>query len=76
MKKRKLGNSGLEVSSIGFGCKGYESELSNWFPEKGEAISHSALPLSWGDFFDTAEVCMVLTLTKSWLRFPSLTETK
>jgi hypothetical protein len=27
MQKRKLGNSNLEVSAIGFGCMGYEPEL-------------------------------------------------
>lgn len=56
MKKRKLGNSGLEVSSIGFGCMGMSQSYPP-FPEKGEAISllRSAVELGV-TFFDTAEV--------------------
>ena len=56
MKKRKLGNSGLEVSAIGFGCMGMSHSYPP-FPEKGEAISllRSAVELGV-TFFDTAEV--------------------
>jgi len=56
MKKRKLGNSGLEVSAIGFGCMGMGQSYPP-FPEKGEAISllRSAVELGV-TFFDTAEV--------------------
>ncbi|MFY9301851.1 MAG: aldo/keto reductase [Atribacterales bacterium] len=56
MKKRKLGNSGLEVSAIGFGCMGMSQSYPP-FPEKGEAISllRSAVELGV-TFFDTAEV--------------------
>ncbi|NLY04786.1 aldo/keto reductase [Candidatus Sordicultor fermentans] len=56
MKKRKLGNSGFEVSAIGFGCMGMSQSYPP-FPEKGEAISllRSAVELGV-TFFDTAEV--------------------
>ena len=56
MKKRKLGNSGLEVSAIGLGCMGMSQSYPP-FPEKGEAISllRSAVELGV-TFFDTAEV--------------------
>jgi aryl-alcohol dehydrogenase-like predicted oxidoreductase len=56
MKKRKLGNSGLEVSALGFGCMGlnyaYSSKLS-----KEDAISLLRSAVEAGvTFFDTAEV--------------------
>lgn len=56
MEKRKLGNSGLEVSAIGFGCMG----LSHAYAEKPgrkEAIQilHAAVDEGY-NFFDTAEV--------------------
>jgi len=56
MKKRKLGNSGLEVSAIGLGCMGMSQSYPP-FPEKGEMISllRSAVELGV-TFFDTAEV--------------------
>jgi len=56
MKKRKLGNSGLEVSSIGLGCMGMSH---GYGPEsdKKEMISliHAAIDRGV-TFFDTAEV--------------------
>ena len=56
MKKRKLGNSGLEVSAIGLGCMGMSH---GYGPEsdKKEMISliHAAIDRGV-TFFDTAEV--------------------
>jgi aryl-alcohol dehydrogenase-like predicted oxidoreductase len=56
MQKRKLGNSGLEVSALGLGCMGmseYYGEAAN----EAESIAtiHRALDLAI-NFFDTAEV--------------------
>src|ERR1700722_20238679 len=55
MQKRKLGNSGLEVSALGLGCMG----MSEYYGEANEAESiatiHRALDLGI-NFFDTAEV--------------------
>jgi aryl-alcohol dehydrogenase-like predicted oxidoreductase len=56
MKKRKLGNSGLEVSALGLGCMGisfsYATQLST--PE-GVALIRAAVERGV-TFFDTAEV--------------------
>lgn len=56
MQKRKLGNQGLKVSTIGLGCMGMSFSYYP-FPEKKDAISllHKAVE-SGVDFFDTAEV--------------------
>lgn len=55
MQKRKLGNSGLEVSALGFGCMGLNF-LDGKGLEKKEAISllHQAVERGV-TFFDTAE---------------------
>ena len=56
MKTRKLGNSGLEVSSIGLGCMGMSFSYG---PPKdtGEMISLLRAAVERGvTFFDTAEV--------------------
>jgi len=56
MKKRKLGNSNLEVSAIGFGCMGlnfgYATSVSK---EEGIALIRAAVERDV-TFFDTAEV--------------------
>lgn len=55
MEKRKLGNSGLEVSALGFGCMGLNF-LDGKGMEKKEAITllHNAVDRGI-TFFDTAE---------------------
>jgi len=56
MKKRTLGNSGLEVSALGFGCMGLSFGLGP-ATEKSEAIKVIRAAVEHGvTFFDTAEV--------------------
>src|ERR1700729_162052 len=56
MKKRKLGNSGLEVSALGLGCMGLSFSYKP-FPEKHEVIALLRAAVAQGvTFFDTAEV--------------------
>jgi aryl-alcohol dehydrogenase-like predicted oxidoreductase len=55
MQKRKLGNSGLEVSALGFGCMGLSFGLGP-ATEKNEAINVIRAAYDGGvTFFDTAE---------------------
>jgi len=55
MKKRVLGNSGLEVSALGFGCMGLSFGYGP-AAEKGEAIKVIRAAYEGGvTFFDTAE---------------------
>jgi len=54
MQKRKLGNSGLEVSAMGLGCMGMSA---NYGPaaDKGEMITFVCAAVDRGvTFFDTA----------------------
>lgn len=56
MQKRKLGNSGLEVSAIGYGCMGLSSSYGPPV-EKQHGISMIRAAAERGvTFFDTAEV--------------------
>src|SRR5579875_2896730 len=56
MQKRKLGNSGLEVSALGLGCMGLSHGLGP-ATEKAEAIQLIRAAVERGvTFFDTAEV--------------------
>ena len=56
MKKRKLGNSGLEISAIGLGCMGMSFGLGP-AKDKQEMISLIRSAVERGvTFFDTAEV--------------------
>lgn len=56
MNKRKLGNSGLEVSAIGFGCMGLNYAYSNTL-EKKDSIALIRAAFEKGvTFFDTAEM--------------------
>src|SRR5678815_2128810 len=56
MTKRKLGNSGLEVSAIGLGCMGMTFAYVP-FPEKKDMIVLVRKAVEQGvTFFDTAEV--------------------
>jgi len=56
MKKRKLGNSGLEVSSIGLGCMGMSFAYGS-IPEKSAMITLIRKAFELGEnFFDTAEI--------------------
>jgi aryl-alcohol dehydrogenase-like predicted oxidoreductase len=55
MQKRKLGNSGLEVSALGFGCMGLSFGLGP-ATERSEAIKVIRAAYDGGvTFFDTAE---------------------
>lgn len=56
MQKRKLGNTGLEVSAIGLGCMGMTFSYAP-FPEKKDMIVLICKAIEQGvNFFDTAEV--------------------
>src|SRR5580765_1150420 len=56
MQKRKLGNSGLEVSAMGLGCMGMTFSYAP-FPEKKDMIVLIRKAIEQGvNFFDTAEV--------------------
>ena len=56
MQKRKLGNTGLEVSAIGLGCMGMTFSYTP-FPEKKDMIVLMQKAVEQGlNFFDTAEV--------------------
>ena len=55
MQKRKLGNSTLEVSSLGLGCMGMSSSFPP-FPDRAEMITFIRAAVEKGvTFFDTAE---------------------
>ncbi len=61
MQKRKLGNSNLEVSAIGFGCMGMNHHRGP-APDKSEMIALVRTAVERGvTFFDTAEVYGPLT---------------
>ncbi len=56
MQKRKLGNSGLEVSALGLGCMRMSHD-ENLIPDKQEMIAFLHAAVERGiTFFDTAEV--------------------
>lgn len=56
MKKRFLGRSGLEVSTVGLGCMGMSHGFGD-VPDKGEMISLIRKAVDLGvTFFDTAEI--------------------
>src|ERR1700689_4111531 len=56
MQKRKLGNSGMEVSALGLGCMGMSFSYKP-FPEKSASIALLRAAVERGvTFFDTAEV--------------------
>lgn len=55
MRKRKLGNSGLEVSALGLGCM--RMSFADWPTDTQEMISFLHKAVERGiNFFDTAEV--------------------
>ena len=55
MQRRKLGNSGLEVSALGLGCMGMSYSYPP-FPERKEMIAFLRSAVEHGvTFFDTAE---------------------
>jgi len=56
MKTRKLGNSGLEVSAIGFGCMGLNYAYSNILENKDSIALIRAAYERGVTFFDTAEM--------------------
>lgn len=62
MKKRKLGNSGLEVSAIGLGCMGMTFSYSP-FPEKNDMIDLISKAVEQGvTFFDTLKYMAHITM--------------
>src|SRR5271168_4423822 len=56
MEKRKLGDSGLEVSALALGCMGYGNAKAREIPDPKEMIVLIREAVERGiDFFDTAE---------------------
>jgi aryl-alcohol dehydrogenase-like predicted oxidoreductase len=56
MQRRKLGNSGLEVSALGSGCMGMSANYGTP-PDRQEMIALIRFAVERGiTFFDTAEV--------------------
>lgn len=55
LKKRKLGNQGLEVSELGLGCMGMSQSYGTPNDKESLATLHKAVELGV-NFFDTAEV--------------------
>ena len=56
MQKRKIGNSGLEVSALGLGCMGMSFGYTP-IPDKGDMIALIRKAVEMGiTFFDTAQV--------------------
>lgn len=56
MKKRRLGNSGLEVSALGLGCMGMSMAYGK-IPDRKEMVGLIAQAVERGiTFFDTAEI--------------------
>ena len=56
MKRRKLGNSGLEVAAIGLGCMGMSQSYPP-FPAKEEMMTFIHQAIDMGEnFFDTSEL--------------------
>src|ERR671919_1050684 len=56
MEKRKLGNSGLEVSALGLGCMGMSRSFDP-VPDRQEMIALIRTAVERGiTFFDTAEI--------------------
>lgn len=56
MQKRKLGNGGLEVSALGFGCMGLDFSYGHKLTkEDGIALIRQAVDLGV-TFFDAAEI--------------------
>ena len=68
MKKRKLGNSNLEVSAIGYGCMGLNfSYATSVSKEEGIALIRAAVERGV-TFFDTAEAFFYMV--PGWLLWP------
>ena len=53
MEKRKLGNSGIEVSVVGLGCNNFGGRIQT--SQRARAVVHRALDLGV-TLFDTADV--------------------
>src|SRR3989440_7173241 len=56
MQKRKLGNSFLEVSAIGFGCMGLNFGYGSTFSKEESVALIRAAAERGVTFFDTAEI--------------------
>ena len=68
MQKRTLGNSGLEVSALGYGCMGLSFAYGP-ATDKQEAIALIRSAYERGvTFFDTAEAYGPTPTRKSWAR--------
>jgi len=68
MRKRKLGNSNLEVSALGLGCMGMSSGYGP-ASDKKEMISLIRTAVERGSHFSTPPKPMVPSQTKnSWVK--------
>ena len=67
MQKRKLGNRGLEVSALGFGCMGLSLARTDRVEKAAGVALIRAACGAWGHAFSTPPKPMGRSPTRRWL---------